>query len=185
MALLSFPFGAAGVEEPAFEIIDRIGEIEVRRYEAHNVALTQVEGEFSDVGNQAFRRLAGYIFGDNSSDTKIAMTAPVSQAATEPGRYWVTFTMPREYDMNSLPTPDDDRVQLRAVPAETMAAVRYRGGWSEEKYHENERILLQALAASPRWQVSGPAVWARYNPPFTLPFLRRNEVLVPVSERAP
>ncbi len=109
---------------------------------------------------------------------KIAMTAPVGQEALS--NHWaVTFMMPTNYTIETLPQPTDDTVRLRAIPARRMAAVQYSGTWSQQRYERNlarlrEWMKAQGLAAA------GDPVWARYNPPFTPWFLRRNEVLVPL-----
>lgn len=183
MAFSLFSFGASAIEEPHYDVVDTLGDIEIRSYAPHNVAMTRVEADFDQVGNRAFRRLAGYIFGDNERDQKIAMTAPVSQGKDAQGGYWVTFMMPAEYPLDSLPLPDDAEVKLVPRPAQTMAAIRYRGGWGEQKYAEHEQALMRALAKSARWVVTGEPVWARYNAPFVPPFMRHNEVLVPVAEK--
>ena len=113
---------------------------------------------------------------------KIAMTAPVSQQRAQ-GQWAVSFMMPAEYTLETLPAPLDPRITLRQVPARRVAAVRYSGFWSEEKYRLHREKLEQWLAAS-GLAASGEPVWARYNAPFTLWFLRRNEVLIPVAAEA-
>lgn len=183
MALSFLPGVAAAIEEPAYEVIDQVGDIEIRSYVSHTVAMTRVEAPFAKVGTTAFRRLAGYIFGSNAGQQKIAMTAPVSQGRNEDGSYWVTFMMPSEHSLESLPLPDDAEVRLVERPPQILAAIRYRGGWSQEKYLEHERALNEAISASPRWTAQGEPVWARYNAPFVPAFMRRNEVLLPVTER--
>jgi len=170
------------LEQPKYDLIESVDEIEIRQYESYIVARTFVEGGFNDVGNEAFKRLGGYIFGDNREDQKISMTAPVTQGkSTEDGDYWVTFMMPSSFSLQSLPQPTDDRVQMVERPPQVFAVLKYRGGWSEKKYQQNENKLRQLLAKQTRWSVSGDPVWARYNPPFVPAFLRRNEILIPVS----
>ena len=142
----------------------------------------------------AFRRLFGYISGDNRAQTKIAMTAPVSQrpsekiAMTAPvgqqksGNRWVvSFMMPASYSMDTLPVPDDPQVRLRQVPARRMAAVRYSGFWSEKSYQKN-KLKLDSWIQKESLVVSGEPIWARYNSPFSVWFFRRNEILIPVSK---
>jgi hypothetical protein len=111
------------------------------------------------------------------------MTAPVAQEARGEAAdtYVLSFVMPSRYTLETLPEPVDPRVHLRAVPARLVAARRYRGRWTEANYREQERALLQALEAAGLRAVAAP-VYARYNSPFSLPFLRRNEVLVEVAE---
>jgi len=107
------------------------------------------------------------------------MTAPVSLQSVQ-GKWGVSFTMPASYTMETLPTPDNPNIKLRQVPARRVAAVRYSGFWSEEKYLLNKEKLDRWIREN-RFTVVGEPVWARYNPPFTLWFMRRNEILIPVA----
>ena len=185
---------AMAIEEPGYTVIEQVDNFELRMYEPKIVAETLVEGDFSEVGNEGFRRLAGYIFGDNrkqqdidmtapvsqqSDSEKIAMTAPVSQETLD-GKWRITFTMPAEYTMETLPMPLDDRVILKQEPAQLMAAIQYSGTWSRERYQEKE-ASLRAFMDAQGLRAVGEPVFARYNAPFTLWFLRRNEVLIPVE----
>lgn len=189
--------GATDTEEAAYTVEKTAGRFEVRRYEPQVVAEVRVEAAMEAAGNQAFRLLYGYISGDNRGRTKIAMTAPVGQepaqgqgekiAMTSPvsqqktSNTWaVTFMMPSSYTLETLPEPRDSRVRLRRVPAQRMAAVRYRGRWTRQGY-EQHLDRLQTWMEQNGLQPAGTPVWARYNPPFTPPFLRRNEVLIPVK----
>jgi len=190
---VSTPVGALpsiAIEEPADEVIERLGAAEIRAYEPIVVAETVVDGEFDHAGNAAFRRLAGHIFGGNrardgeTGAAKIAMTAPVAMrpaGATEDAggadSWVVSFTMPREWTLATLPVPNDPLVTLREAPARTVAALRFSGVWSDKKFVGKERELRAALAGSP-WRIVGPAESARYNPPWTPWFPRRNEVLL-------
>ncbi len=175
------------LEQPSYEVVDQVGEVEIRRYEPYLVARTKISGDFSRAGNQAFSRLAGYIFGDNATSQKISMTAPVMQYPQDESEssYWFTFMMPAAYTLADLPTPDDSSVEVSSKPSQTLAALRYRGGWSEKKYREQVAILLATLRADARFEIIGTAMWARYNPPFVPSFLRTNEVLVEVRARVP
>lgn len=187
---------AMAIEEPKYESLERTGDFELRYYEPHIVAETMVEGAFSDVGNEGFRRLADYIFGENrkkasiditapvtqaAGSEKIAMTAPVNQAVQN-GKWRITFTMPAEYTIETLPEPLDPRVVLRQEPGKLVAAIRYSGTWSQERYALNEK-KLRSLILERGLEPVGDPIFARYNPPFTLWFLRRNEVLIPVQRR--
>ena len=182
------------IEESRYTVVEQVDNFELRSYEPGIVAETLVEGDFSEVGNEGFRRLAGYIFGDNrkqqdidmtapvsqeSASEKIAMTAPVSQQ-TAGGKWRITFIMPAGYTMETLPVPLDDRVVLKQEPARLMAAIRYSGTWGRERYQEKE-ASLRVFAAEQGLKIVGEPVFARYNAPFTLWFLRRNEVLIPVE----
>ena len=165
--------------------MEKEDNFELRQYEAHVVAETYVEGSLKDSGNDGFRRLYAYISGDNKKKQSISMTAPVGQQAssqkismTAPvsqekmGRQWrITFLMPAEYE----------RVKLKKEPGRLMAAVRYSGTWSEEGYKEN-KALLEEFIEKRGLIKKGPAIWARYDPPFMPWFLRRNEVLIPIEQ---
>jgi hypothetical protein len=197
-ALLALMGGfAMAVEEAAYKVIETDGPFEIRRYEPCVVAETVVESDLEDAGNIAFRRLFGYISGKNRRQEKIAMTAPVSQepglkiAMTAPvsqepaGRGWaVSFMMPASFTLETLPEPADSNVRLRPIPARFMAAVRYSGRWTEASYQEQKKGLL-AWAGKRGLVTTGAPVWARYNPPFTPSFFRRNEVLQPVADPGP
>lgn len=187
-------------EQPQYDVVQAYVGFELRRYAPYNVAETRVTGDFEEVGNEAFRILAGYIFGNNQTSVKIAMTAPVNQTpatgageriamtapvsqspqADAPGTYTLTFMMPSGYTLETLPRPTDSRVRLRRIEGRLMAARTYSGTWSAERYREHETALLKAVQAAGLHSV-GPPVFARYNSPFTLWFLRRNEVLVEIG----
>jgi hypothetical protein len=195
-ALAALP--AMAIEEPAFDTLKSAGDFEVRRYAPMIVAETLVEGELWGASNDGFRVIAGYIFGNNESVTKggsekIAMTAPVAMepaaekiAMTAPvtteaagGRYRMHFVMPSQYTMATLPKPKDERVKLREVPSQRMAVVKFSGFSGEGKVKEKTGELLAWMKAE-GLEAAGAPQLARYDPPWVLPFMRRNEVLVPL-----
>ena len=181
-------------EEAPYMVIKVDDIFELREYAPQVLAEIMVDGDLEGAGNKAFRPLFRYISGDNKSLGKIAMTAPVSQeqtgekiSMTAPvnqqgvqGKWAVSFMMPASYTMETLPTPDDPNIKLRQVPARRVAAVRYSGFWSEKKYLLNKEKLEKWIKDN-LYTVTGEPVWARYNPPFTLWFMRRNEILIPVT----
>ena len=192
---------AMTVEEARYQVIRQFETFELRRYDPQLLAETEVTGNFNEVGRQAFRILADYIFGNNRQQQKIPMTAPVGQqpvageqiAMTAPvtqtpkagadGTYVFSFVMPARYSPKTLPQPLDPRVRIREAPARLVAARRYSGTWSKVHYREQEAILLQAVAEA-GFATRGAPVYARYNSPFSLWFLRRNEVLLEVAPKA-
>jgi hypothetical protein len=107
------------------------------------------------------------------------MTAPVNQEKAA-GKYSVSFLMPSKYTMESLPEPLNSNVRLREIPAQKIAAVRYSGSWSKKKY-EAQKILLEEFIKNKGLRIIGEDIFARYDPPFQLWFLKRNEVLFPVD----
>jgi effector-binding domain-containing protein len=181
------------IQEAAYTVERADKAFQVRRYAPQVVAEIVVDGTLEEAGNKAFRPLFNYISGANQSKNKIAMTAPVAQqregekiAMTAPvgqeaisNRWAITFMMPAHFTLETLPTPTDENVHLRAIPARRMAAVRYSGTWSQQRYELNLARLREWMKAQDLTAVGDP-VWARYNPPFTPWFLRRNEVLVPL-----
>lgn len=192
--LLSGSHSAMAIDEAPYSVVKVEGSFEIRDYAPQILAETIVTGDFENAGSSAFRRLFRYISGDNRSQAKIAMTAPVSQEPgitidmTAPvgqqksGDQWVvSFTMPASFSMGDLPVPNDPQVVLRQVPARRMAAVRYSGFWSASNYQKN-KLKLDAWIQKEDLKVIGEPVWARYNAPFVPWFLRRNEILIPVSE---
>jgi hypothetical protein len=196
VALTAFALGgnAVAIEEAKYEVLSKDKQFELRNYASHIVAETVVDGTLEDAGNQAFNKLFAYISGKNRSQDKIAMTAPVTQKSavekiemTAPvgqqrvaGGWAVSFMMPGKCTLETLPAPDDPEVKLRSVPACKIAAVRYSGGWSEKLYRQNLDDLKSWITKE-GFKIVGEPVWARYNPPFTPWFLRRNEILIPIE----
>jgi hypothetical protein len=185
------------IEEAPYTTVEQRGDFELRRYQPYVVAETIVEGSFEEVGNEAFRRLFGYISGANRSAQSIAMTAPVEQAAasekiamTAPvtqeksgDRWRVAFVLPSSYTLATAPQPTDARVTLALVPERLVASVRYSGTWSRGRYEENLQALERFIVEQ-GLTPTGEPVFARYNPPLMPWFLRRNEVLIPVQRAA-
>ena len=183
-----------GIEKTKYKVTAREGKIEIRQYSSYIVAETVVDAEFDGAGNIAFRRLFDYISGNNRKKESISMTAPVNQKArsekismTAPvnqyqskGRFVVSFVMPSKYTMESLPEPLDSNVVLREVPSGKLAAIRYSGSWGKKRY-EAQKELLEEFIRNKDLKITGEAIFARYDPPFQLSFLRRNEVLIPVE----
>jgi hypothetical protein len=194
MVAILGPGDAMAIEEAPYNVVTTGGAFEIRDYAPHIVAETLVEGTLEEAGNTAFGRLFRYISGGNRSREKVAMTAPVAQqpkgekiAMTAPvaqqrvqERWTVSFMMPAAYTLETLPAPEDPQVTLRQVPARRIAAVRYSGSWSEKGYlrHKSE---LESWMRAKGLASAGDPQWARYNSPFSLWFLRRNEVLIPVA----
>jgi hypothetical protein len=185
---------AMAIEEAPYTVLKSSDKFELREYAPHILAETIVDGDQEGAGNKGFRRLIRYISGDNRSQTRVAMTAPVSQEKTgkkismtapvgqqRDGDKWaVSFMMPSSYTLETLPVPDDPLITLRQVPSRQIAIVRYSGFWSEGNYRDNLKEL-QEWVRSQGLTTTGDPVWARYDPPWTLWFLRRNEILIPVA----
>jgi hypothetical protein len=197
LALCALAEPAMAIEKPQYRVVQELRGVEVREYPSYLVAETEATGSREEAGNAGFRRLAGYIFGKNKGEKKIAMTAPVAQqegariAMTAPvsqqekldrgASTWVIqFMMPSEYTRDRLPEPLDPAIRFREVPARRVVALRYSGTWSEERYLEKLSELRTAMEKEGLRAVGEP-VWARYDPPFMPWFLRTNEILVEIA----
>ena len=204
VALASLGLGGDSVpyETPEYEIVERIDSVEIREYAPYLAAETTVDVNLEKAGNQGFPVLAKYIFGGNrstkknamtspvtqksSGGEKIAMTAPVTQKRSEE-QYVVQFLMPSEYSKDELPVPNDARINIREVTGRRVAAIRYSGTWSKRNYEKHLARLIDTLRTE-GYAAVGEPTWARYNPPFTPWFLRRNEIMTefrvqPVASR--
>jgi hypothetical protein len=181
------------VEQPSYTVVDSWDDIELRDYPELIVAEVEVPGERKQAISAGFRLIADYIFGNNAPRQKIAMTAPVTQqpgekiAMTAPvsqqasGSVWrVRFIMPSGYTLETLPTPNNPDVKLVRVPAERVAAIRFSGLAGDDSISRHRKLLLERIARQ-GLTVHGEPTLAFYNPPWTLPFLRRNEILAKVS----
>jgi hypothetical protein len=182
---------AMAVEEPAFKTVLKDG------YPALVVAEVSVSGEQKEAASKGFRLLAAYIFGGNTRRQGIAMTAPVAQeptsekiAMTAPvtqsqnaGTWTVRFTMPSAYTLEALPKPNDPKVRLRRLPPERFAVLGFSGLAGKSDVDEKSQELLSATKAH-HLRAIGSVSLAQYNPPWTLWFMRRNEVMIQL-ERAP
>lgn len=198
LAGMTFGSPAQAAEEPPHTITFSRGAIEIRNYAPMILAEVDASGDMAEASNRGFRPLANYIFGDNHSagglpgtpvemtapvlqsrPTKIAMTAPVTQARSG-GELWrVAFVMPAEWTMQTLPHPNDSHVTLREVPARRMAAIRFSGGPDEKRFERKAQELTEFLF-SEGYEIVAEPLYARYNPPWTPTFLRRNEVLIEI-----
>tara|TARA_Y100000589_G_scaffold69068_1_gene60972 strand:+ start:2334 stop:2981 length:648 start_codon:yes stop_codon:yes gene_type:complete len=183
------------LEKPQYEVVQKFDTFEVRNYKPYLVAQVQVEGRFKEAGNKAFKLLAGYIFGKNRSvikpeagNEKMKMTAPVNmmEIPDTQDKYYVQFFMPTKYTKDTLPIPDDSRVKIELMPGGLTAALKYSGTWSRRRYLRKKVSLKKAIIEK-GFLAQGNAIFARYNSPFSLWFMRRNEVLIPIknSDRFP
>ena len=182
------------VEEPAFRTILQDSAFEVRDYPALVVAEVTVTGEQKEAARKGFRLLAGYIFGGNRlkqsfamtapvaqepASEKVAMTAPVTQTQTA-GEWVARFTMPSSYSLETLPEPNDARVRLRVTPPARSAVIRF-SGLARPDDVAAKTAELSAWMQHRHLRRAGPISLAQYNPPWTLWFLRRNEVMIPIE----
>ncbi len=186
--------GIRSSEEAPYSLLSESDNIQIRQYQPVLMAETVIEANYEDSGGIGFKRLAGYIFGGNVQKQKMAMTAPVLREAvseniamTAPvlqqkmGNQWLmAFVMPSGYTLETLPTPLDNKIIIKQVPAKKVAVLRYSGSINEERIAENSQILLEWLAQN-HYKLLSASRSAAFDPPWTLPFLRRNEVHVDVE----
>jgi hypothetical protein len=192
-------FGVRSEESPMYEVVRKSEDKEIRKYAGYVVATTTVSGDYREAQSRGFRILADYIFGGNEAadsiamtapvmqsregdGSQIAMTAPVMQAQTEQG-WKMSFMMPSSYDLKDLPKPRSPLVTLEQVPERYMAAIRYSWGRGEARNNAKGRELLEWLENESTYWPAGKMVTAGYDPPWTLPFVRRNEVLIEVRQK--
>lgn len=192
------------VEQAKYEVASSHGNIEIRDYAPQIIAEVTVRGNRDDSANEGFRQIADYIFGNNQAQQSVAMTAPVQQQASEKiamtapvlqqpeqlasaaesppeeKRWQVRFVMPSAYSLETLPKPNNPKVTLREVPASRYAAIRFAGTSSAENLQQHRQELEAFLKEKNLTALSVPT-YAFYNPPWTLPFLRRNEVLIEIT----
>ena len=195
MIVVTMGNAAMAVETPPYKQVLRDGEFELRDYPALVVAEVTVEGDQKEASNKGFRLLAGYIFGANKErksiamtapvaqqpvSQKIAMTAPVAQTQSVAGTWVVRFTMPISWSLQTLPVPDDSRVTLHNTAPARFAVLRF-SGLAQPNEVESKSSELLALVKSHDAHAIGPVSLAQYNPPWTLWFMRRNEVMVEVE----
>lgn len=190
---------ARAIETPAYTVESTQEGFEIRRYEGRLVAEVEVEGDPNTASNAGFRILANFIFGANAARSEVAMTAPVDRRQAETiemtapvdrraskskgegddERWVITFTMPSKYTKDTLPTPTDSRITIRELPATTFAVVRFSGAPSEKAVQRRIAELREAIADA-GYETRGEPTYARYDPPWTLGFLRRNEIMIEI-----
>ena len=182
------------IEEPKYSVSSHEGAIEIRVYQAAVAAEVTVAGGQKEAAGKGFRLLTGYIFGGNTRHQSIAMTAPVAQkpisekiAMTAPvtqtaadGAWVVRFTMPSSYSLATLPEPKDPRVKLRQIAPARFAVIRFSGLANPDSVAANTAQLVTFIKTHQLHSI-GPASLAQYNPPWTLWFLRRNEVMIELA----
>ena len=192
--LFLMSFTVMAIEEPEFISIEKKDAFEIREYKSKLIAQVLVSGTFDSASNKGFRLLADFIFGNNKTNEgskkiemtapvitreaseKIEMTAPVISEETERG-WFISFNMPKEYTKETLPVPNNSEVKIIEVPSEKFAVITFSGLVRDKKYVEMLNLLNEEMKKR-NLEAKGPPVLARYNPPWTLPFLRRNELML-------
>ena len=184
----------SNVEKPDYKVIQSEQNIEIRQYEPMIIAEVEVDGKREDAIRDGFRLLADYIFGNNTVQQVISMTAPVQQkenqkiAMTAPvqqqsmGKSWrMSFVMPSKYKLDSLPVPNNNRVRLKEILTKKFVVIEFSGTNSNENVTKHENQLMNYIEAN-QINIIGSPKYAFYNAPWTLPFLRRNEVMIEIKQ---
>jgi effector-binding domain-containing protein len=174
-----FAFKSDGIEMPTYRVIKKYGDMEIREYPTMIVAQTQLSQSSQDQRmSNGFRTIAGYIFGGNERNQKIAMTAPVVMKMGDTASMY--FMMPKQYTTTELPKPNSNKVKIVEEQARVLAVIRYSGFSSEEKI-EKYRKRLAAIISENHLNVIGPYMYMGYNAPWDV-INRRNEVAIEVVE---
>ena len=184
----------SNVEKPDYKVIQSEQNIEIRQYGPMIIAEVEVDGKREDAIGDGFRLLADYIFGNNTVQQVISMTAPVQQkenqkiAMTAPvqqqsmGKSWrMSFVMPSKYRLDSLPVPNNNRVRLKEILTKKFVIIEFSGTNSNENVTKHENQLMNYIEAN-QINIIGSPKYAFYNAPWTLPFLRRNEVMIEIKQ---
>jgi hypothetical protein len=186
--------GIRSSAEPQYQLLSEYGNVQIRQYPPLLIAETVIDAEYAQAGNIGFNRLAGYIFGGNQQKQQMAMTAPVFRentgeqiAMTAPvlqqavdNKWTMAFVMPAGYSLETLPTPVDPEVTIKALPTKKVAVLSYSGSLNLEKINEKSRLLMAWIEQQQLTPLSAPRS-AAYDPPWTLPALRRNEIHIDIE----
>lgn len=165
-------------KEQKYSVVEKFVGFELRNYDSCVLADIEITSSFEKAGNAGFGPLVGYISGQNRLNTKISMTAPVIQEPTDTAHI-VSFVMPTEIDEHRAPIPNDNRVSLRVKPQELVAVAKFTGLWTAASYQERLTKLLVSIDMA-GYRTAGNARFARFDPPWTPWFMRRNEIQIPV-----
>ena len=188
---------AMATEEPDFKLISEEGDFQIREYEPKIIAQVEVEGNFDEASSKGFKLLADYIFGNNLLDgesKKISMTTPVEMTPLAENlimtssimddqvnnKWSINFVMPQEYSLDTLPKPNNSQIDIIEVPSEKYAVIIFSGLVRESSYTDKAKLLSNYFKQN-NFEKRGAIKIARYNPPWTLPFFRRNELMIKID----
>jgi hypothetical protein len=186
--------GIRSSEEPSYRVLSEDGDIQIRLYQPMLIAETAIEADYSQAGKIGFNRLARYIFGGNVQNKEMSMTTPVfresigqletkneaTQHAPNNNKWLMSFVMPPSFDLTTLPEPSDPLVIIESITAKKVATLRYAGSLNQERMTEYSQILSAWLDERHIKPLSSPRS-AAYDPPWTIPSLRRNEIHIDIE----
>jgi hypothetical protein len=177
LIILAMSFTSKGIETPEYKVLKKIEDVEIRLYPNMIVAKTALQGNsFDKQGSNGFRTIAGYIFGGNDKNQKIAMTSPVVMSIGDSATMY--FVMPKSYKQSDLPTPSSPQVKIIEESAKTLAVISY-GGFSSDEKIENYRTKLTAVLQKNEMKTKGDFMFMGYNAPWDV-IDRKNEVAIEV-----
>jgi SOUL heme-binding protein len=184
---------AMATEEPSYRVTTQSEPFEIREYPPLIVAQVEVPGDLSEASSAGFRLIANYIFGNNIAvrdgglttaepvSEKIAMTVPVIAEGKGDQKTWlIQFVMPKQYTMDTLPKPNNSQVKLIAMGPQKLAVIRFTGFVGDDKVQEKTAELMAWIKSKNALPLGNPRL-ARYNPPWSIPWMRRNEILIPIQ----
>ena len=196
LALSLFLIGAPlamATEEPSYRVTLQAEPFEIREYAPLIVAQVEVPGDLSEASSAGFRLIANYIFGNNIAvrdgglnmaepvPEKIAMTIPVIAEGKGDQKTWlIQFVMPKQYTLDTLPKPNNPQVKLLAMGSQKIAVIRFTGFIADDKVQEKTNELMAWIKSRNELPLGNPRL-ARYNPPWSIPWMRRNEILIPIQ----
>jgi hypothetical protein len=196
VALSLFLIGAPiamATEEPSYRVVTQSEPFEIRQYAPLIVAQVEVLGDLSEASSAGFRLIANYIFGNNIAvrgggvnmaepvPEKIAMTVPVIAEGKGDQKTWlIQFVMPKQYALETLPKPNNAQVKLLAMGPQKLAVIRFTGFVGDDKVQEKTAELMAWIKSKNALPLGNPRL-ARYNPPWSIPWMRRNEILIPIQ----
>ncbi len=175
------PYTQSVTEKLPYTLVSTQGEIEIRHYPAYVLVQVKEDGDFESAGSRGFRPLFNYIAGFNANSQKIAMTAPVLQEPLAESTHAVSFVMPADFTLESLPAPSQLGVTIVPVAEHFAAAIKFSGSWNSQRFEGKGKELLVAVKNA-GLETIGSIYWARFDPPFKPGFMKHNEVLIKIKE---
>ncbi len=175
------PYTQSVTEKLPYTLVSTQGEIEIRHYPAYVLVQVKEGGDFESAGSRGFRPLFNYIAGFNANSQKIAMTAPVLQEPLAESTHAVSFVMPADFTLESLPAPSQLGVTIVPVAEHFAAAIKFSGSWNSQRFEDKGKELLAAVKNA-GLETIGSIYWARFDPPFKPGFMKHNEVLIKIEE---
>jgi SOUL heme-binding protein len=175
------PYTQSVTEKLPYSVAASLSGFEIRHYPAYVLVQVKEGGDFESAGSRGFRPLFNYIAGFNSNSQKIAMTAPVLQQPMSESIHAVSFVMPADFTVESLPAPSQSGVTIVPIAEHFAAAIKFSGSWNSQRFEDKGKELLAAVKDAGLVTI-GSLYWARFDPPFKPGFMKHNEVLIKIDD---